>query len=307
MGARRAPRRDVHGIVLLDKPIGMTSNAALQRVKRAYAARKAGHTGSLDPLAGGLLPICLGEATKVSAFLLDANKRYTVTAKLGARTATGDADGEVTATGGPQRLERATIEQALARFRGPIQQVPPMYSALKHKGKRLYELAREGIEVERAPRPVTIHRLELLEVHDTGSIVLDVACSKGTYIRTLVEDIAAAEGALAHVTALRRTEVGPFSVDDGLVTLPDLEDGDGAGREAALRPLDQALADWPRVRLGRESAWYLQQGQPVTVPRAPDSGLVRIYGENAAFIGMGEVLDDGRIAPRRLFRRREGC
>lgn len=297
------------GIVLLDKPVGSTSNAALQRVKRLFNARKAGHTGSLDPLASGLLPICLGEATKVSAYLLDANKRYLVTAALGARTATGDSEGAVIEQGGPAMLEPARLTAAIESFRGKIEQIPPMYSALKHKGRRLYELAREGIEVERKPRTVTIHELELVTA-TAGGFELDVTCSKGTYVRTLVEDIAAAANALAHVTALRRTMVGPFDEAEGLVTLEELAtlaESGPAALDAVVKPMDRAMADRPPVRLGRESAWYLQQGQPVTVPGAPVSGWVRLYGENSRFIGMGEVLADGRIAPRRLFRGAGSC
>ena len=309
MSGRRAQRRDVHGIVLLDKPVGSTSNAALQRVKRLFNARKAGHTGSLDPLASGLLPICLGEATKVSGYLLDANKRYLVSAALGARTDTGDAEGSVVERGGATSLDPDLLEATLAQFRGTIEQIPPMYSALKHKGQRLYDLARKGIEVERKPRAVTLHELRLVSAAD-GGFELDVTCSKGTYVRTLVEDIAAAAGALAHVTALRRTLVGPFDETQGLVTLEELctlADSGPAAMDEVVRPMDEAMADRPGVRLGRESAWYLQQGQPVTVPGAPVSGWVRLYAGNSRFIGMGEVLDDGRIAPRRLFRHAGSC
>lgn len=309
MSRRNAQRRDVSGIVLLDKPVGSTSNAALQRAKQLFNARKAGHTGSLDPLASGLLPICLGEATKVSAYLLDANKRYLVTAALGARTDTGDSEGEVVEQRGPTSLDPDLLEATLAQFRGTTEQIPPMYSALKHKGQRLYDLARKGIEVERKPRAVTIHELRLVAATNAG-FELDVTCSKGTYVRTLVEDIAAAAGALAHVTGLRRTMVGPFDEEQGLVTLEELSRLAELGPEAmdeVIRPMDQAMADRPPVRLGRESAWYLQQGQPVTVPGAPVSGWVRLYAENSRFIGMGEVLADGRIAPRRLFRRAGSC
>ena len=199
----RAPRRDVHGVLLLDKPTGLTSNDALQKAKRLYAANKAGHTGSLDPLASGLLPICFGEATKVSGFLLDADKHYAVTCKLGQRTATADAEGEVVETKPVPALTPDLIERALAGFRGDIMQVPPMYSALRHQGRRLYDLAREGIEVPREPRPVSIFRLELKD-WSPESLSMEVVCSKGTYIRTLVEDVAAALGTWAHVTVLRR-------------------------------------------------------------------------------------------------------
>lgn len=301
-------QRDVHGIVLLDKPVGITSNRALQRVKRAFSARKAGHTGSLDPLASGLLPICLGQATKVSAYLLDADKRYSVTAQFGSRTDTGDAEGKVVEQGGPAEVPREQLEAALAGFRGPVEQVPPMYSALKHQGKRLYALAREGIEVERKARTVTIHELELDAV-EGSRWTFDVSCSKGTYVRTLVEDIAAALGALAHVCGLRRTAAGPFSATD-CVALERIEAMAGDSVEdldALLLPVDAALGHWPAVSLGRDAAWYLGQGQPVTAPGAPTEGRVRLYDREQRFLGIGAVLADGRIAPKRLFRRPGSC
>ncbi len=299
----RAPMRDLHGIVLLDKPSGMTSNAALQVVKRETRARKAGHTGSLDPLASGLLPICLGQATKVCAFLLDAGKRYRVEASVGSQTDTADAQGEVIATSEVACPGEAELEQRLARFRGEIQQVPPMYSALKHKGKRLYDLAREGVEVERKARPVTIYELRLIERSDTG-FSLEVACSKGTYIRTLVEDVAASFGGLAHVTALRRTALGPFDLD-GAVGLEPLREQLAQDATATLGrvvlPIDRAIADWPAVTLSRECAFYLRNGQPVRAGAAPAAGWVRLYEQDGHFLGVGEVVPDGRVAPRRLF------
>lgn len=304
----RPLRRDVHGIVLLDKPTGLTSNAALQKVKRLFAARKAGHTGSLDPLASGLLPVCMGDATKVSGFLLNARKRYLVTALVGARTDTGDADGTVVETS-PARLTARQVAALASQFCGQIEQVPPMYSALKHKGKRLYELARKGIEISRPPRSITVYSIHVTAWDEAG-FTLDVTCSKGTYVRTLIEDIAGSGGALAHVRALRRTQVGPYTETDKTATLDQL--GELAERGAdcldgVLLGVDSAIADWPQVNLGQDSAWYLQQGQPVTVPRAPSSGWVRLYAENSRFLGMGEVLSDGRIAPRRLFRRAGSC
>lgn len=294
--------RPVNGILLLDKPAGLSSNAALQQVKRLYRARKAGHTGNLDPLATGLLPICLGEATKVSAFLLDAAKHYRVTMKLGEQTATGDAEGEVVATGPADEATLGKVEAALPGFLGEIEQIPPMYSALKHKGERLYKLAREGREVDRPPRRVTIHTLEVVE--RTGdSLTLDVHCSKGTYVRTLVEDLASAAGSCAHVSALRRLGVGPYR-QARMWTLDELaaiaDKAGEAGLDELCLPLDSALREWPEVAVSGDSAYYLRRGNPVLVPRSPASGWVRLYEGQGRFMGMGEMLDDGRVAPRRL-------
>ncbi len=300
MGRRRRSGRNVRGILLLDKPTGITSNDALQKVKRLYRAQKAGHTGSLDPLADGLLPICFGSATKVSAFLLDADKRYWVRIKLGVTTTTADSEGEVVSTRPVDGIGEEQIRQALEPFRGEIQQIPPMYSALKHKGERLYKLAREGKEVEREPRAVTIHGLELTAC-DLPEFELDVHCSKGTYVRTLAEDIGEALGCGAHVTALRRTGVGPYGADE-MVTLAELEAQAEQARETLddrLLPVETALAHWPEVRLNPDSTFYMRQGQPVLVPNAPTEGWVRLFGPDG-FIGVGEVLDDGRVAPRRM-------
>lgn len=303
MARRRPLGRPVNGILLLDKPVGMTSNAALQVVKRLFGARKAGHTGSLDPLATGLLPICLGEATKVSAYLLDADKRYWVRIRLGVTTATGDADGEVLETRPVAAVDAARLEQVLAGMRGESDQVPPMYSALRHQGQRLYQLAREGIEVERAPRRITLYALEALAI-EGDEIELAVHCSKGTYVRTLAEDIGAALGCGAHVIGLRRTGVGPYS-EAGMLTLDALRDeAEVAGAQALdrhLLPIVSALAHWPQVRLSADAAYYLRQGQAVVVPRAPTSGWLCLFADDGAFIGVGQVQDDGRVAPRRLF------
>ncbi|MES9874082.1 MAG: tRNA pseudouridine(55) synthase TruB [Candidatus Sedimenticola sp. 20ELBAFRAG] len=301
MGRRRQRGRDVQGILLLDKPLGKTSNDALQRVKRLFFAKKAGHTGSLDPLADGLLPLCFGAATKVSAFLLDAEKRYHVKVKLGETTATGDSEGEITQTRSVEGVSESDISAALEQFRGEIQQIPPMYSALKHKGERLYKLAREGVEVEREPRGVTIYELTLTAC-DLPEFELDVRCSKGTYIRTLAEDIGEALGCGAHVAALRRTGVGPYD-QDGMVTMEQVEQAAEEGNaslDALLQPIDSALVSWPEIHLTADSSFYLRQGQPVLVPNAPTEGHVRLYDEKEAFIGIGEILDDGRVTPRRL-------
>lgn len=297
----RKERRAVDGLLLLDKPTGMTSNAALQRVKRLFNARKAGHTGSLDPLASGLLPVCLGQATKLSAFLLDAEKTYVVTARIGTRTDTADADGTVVEQSDVTAVSEAQLQTAMADFRGEIEQVPPMYSALKHRGRRLYELARSGVEVEREPRRVVIHELEIVSF-DPVNPVLRVRCSKGTYVRTLVEDLARACGTLGHVAALRRTGVGAFTADQ-LLSLEAIEAASAAGQtalDALLRPMDEAIADWPAVELGAHEAFYLRQGHAVTGAGGGLTGRVRLYGEGRRFLGVGEALGDGRVAPRRL-------
>lgn len=305
MARRDSNRRDVNGVLLLDKPLGLTSNKALQIVKRLFKARKAGHTGSLDPLATGMLPICFGEATKMTGFLLDADKSYWVRVKLGEATNTGDADGEVIEIRPVPDLTSDIVEEALMAFRGEISQIPPMYSAIRHQGKRLYELARQGEEVERQPRQVTLYDLNLLRL-EPPELELSLRCSKGTYVRTLVEDLGKALGCGAHVTALRRTHVGPFAGESELVTLDVLRDRLEAGVEALdafLLPIESTLCHWPEVRLSTDAAYYLQMGQPVIVPKAPTSGWVRLYDGEGAFLGAGEVIDDGRIAPRRLLRR----
>lgn len=298
--AKRGSGRDVTGIVLLDKPIGMGSNDVLQLVKRLFNARKAGHTGSLDRLASGLLPLCLGSATKLSGFLLNADKRYLATIRLGVKTATGDAEGEVIDTRPVPALDPEGLERILDGFRGPIEQIPPMHSAIKINGQRLYKLAHKGMTVEREARSVTIHRLDL-RAYGEDWLDVEVLCSKGTYIRTLGEDIGEAIGSGAHVAALRRTGSGPFAAEQ-MVTLEQLE----ALAEQGLEALDSvllggeaALSDCPEVNLNSSMAFYVRQGQPVLVPHAPTSGLVRLM-QSGQFIGVGEVIDDGRVAPRRL-------
>ncbi len=295
--------RNVNGILLLDKPGGLTSNRALQRAKGLLFARKAGHTGSLDPLASGLLPLCFGHATKVSGYLLESSKTYEVTAVFGGRTDTGDADGEVVETSDVVPSDDE-INAMLPSFVGPQQQIPPMYSALKQDGKRLYTLARQGKVVERPPRDITIYTLERRS-SDAGTMALRVKCSKGTYIRTLVEDIAEKLGALAHVGILRRTAAGPFD-DSQLVTLEAIEEQiEANGPESAddwLLPLDSALTDWPKVDLDTDTGFYLLNGQPVQAPGAPDEGWIRIYVDEQGLVGLGEILPDGRVAPRKLFR-----
>jgi len=304
-GKRRNPGRDVTGILLLDKPLGLTSNDALQRIKRLYRAAKAGHTGSLDPLATGLLPVCLGAATKFSAFLLDADKRYRVRVRLGVTTTTADAEGEVMETKPVVGVDEARVRAVLEQFLGLIDQLPPMYSAIKQGGERLYKLARQGVEVERATRPIHIFSLDLLAC-EWPEIELDVHCSKGTYVRTLAEDIGRELGCGGHVSRLRRTGVGPYAENVvEFITLDqvrDLADQEGAAArlDALLLPLDSALGHWPAVRLSADAAFYLQQGQAVLVPQAPTEGLVRLYDVSKHFLGVGEIQDDGKVQPKRL-------
>ncbi|PJE79680.1 tRNA pseudouridine synthase B [invertebrate metagenome] len=349
---RRGRGRPVNGIVVVDKAQGLSSNDMLQRIKRLFGAAKAGHTGSLDPLATGVLPICFGEATKFSQFLLESDKAYRATVKMGVKTSTGDAEGEVIETR-PVQVTKTDVEAVLSRFVGELEQVPSMYSALKYKGQPLYKLAREGIEVERQARKIHIYHLSLLSFSE-DSFDIDVACSKGTYIRTLVEDIGETLGCLAHVEALRRVKAGPYGIDQSY-TLDELfalrNEGrhkaltqeqaeelealmarvDEVGRDsldadelelmmallrtrnqgglalldALLQPQDSAVSHWPEVRLGESSAFFVSQGQPVQVPGAPVSGHVRIYGHcndssGGGFMGVGEINEDGLVAPKRL-------
>ncbi len=300
--ARRRKGRAVHGIILLDKPSGISSNAALQQVKRLFNAQKAGHTGSLDPLATGLLPVCLGEATKITSYLLDADKKYQGTAQLGVRTNTADAEGDILQTRPVPVLSDSTLEMALDSFRGDISQIPPMHSALKLNGKPLYKLARQGIEVERQPRNVTIFELNKL-AFDNDELELFVHCSKGTYIRTLVEDLGEILECGAHLKSLRRIAAGPFDISQtvSLDKLTALADEGFDALDTLLIPMHTALADWPEISLSDNSAYYVRQGQPVLVPKAPSNGWVRLMGEKPGdFIGIGHILDDGRVAPKRL-------
>ncbi|MCI0400514.1 MAG: tRNA pseudouridine(55) synthase TruB [Gammaproteobacteria bacterium] len=299
--ARRRSGRDVHGILLLDKPAGIGSNTALQRVKQLYQARKAGHTGNLDVLASGLLPICFGEATKLSGFLLDADKHYRATFRLGVVTTTGDANGEQIATCRVPVLDAKQVKAVLRRFVGEINQIPPMYSAIKHQGQPLYKLAYQGLVVDRKPRTITIHALDLLRIKEE-LVDIEIRCSKGTYVRTLAEDVGAALGCGAHVCALRRVGAGPFDASE-MVALDVLEQLKSEGLkalDAKLVSMDRVLAHRPAVLLSEDGAYYLRMGQPVVVPHAPTEGWVRLYSNANTFLGVGEVLEDGRIAPRRL-------
>ena len=302
---RRRHGRPLDGILVLDKPPGLTSNRALQMAKRLYGAAKAGHTGSLDPLATGVLPLCFGEATKFSQYLLDADKAYTSSFVLGVATATGDAEGEVLATQDASGVTRDAIERALENFRGEIDQVPSMFSAIKQDGKPLYKLAREGREVERKARRVVIKQLELRAFRPGGQAEVDIylECSKGTYVRSIAEDLGKALGCGAHVSVLRRTRAGPFEIADSVTlnTLEALKSNEQlAAMDKLLLPADTALGGLPLVKLSESGGFYLRQGQPVQVPNAPRNGMVRVALETGEFLGIGEILDDGRVAPRRL-------
>ncbi|MCU7875058.1 MAG: tRNA pseudouridine(55) synthase TruB [Candidatus Thiodiazotropha sp. (ex Lucinoma borealis)] len=302
MGRRRNRGRNISGVLLLDKPVGMTSNKALQEVKFLYKAAKAGHTGSLDPLATGLLPICFGEATKLSAFLLDADKHYSVRVKLGETTTTADAEGEVVERADPSGVTESALHDVLTEFMGEQQQLPPMYSAIKHQGERLYKLARQGVEVERETRTIHIHSLRLINF-SLPEFEMDVHCSKGTYVRTLAEDIGKRLGCGAYVSGLRRTGVGPYD-DESMVTLESVQQAFSEKQftemDDWLLPLESALAEWPEVALSADAAFYMKQGQPILVPNAPTSGWVRLYANKTDFLGVGQILDDGRVAPKRL-------
>ncbi len=295
----------MHGLVLLDKPAGITSNQALQRVRQVFQAQKAGHTGSLDKGATGLLPLCLGEATKLSAFLLEADKRYAVVCQLGSETSTGDAAGEITRQQAVPPLTTARLESVLAGFVGEMMQIPPMFSALKQHGQPLYRLAYAGKEVKRKARRIRIDEI-VLEGRSADTLSLEIACSKGTYIRTLAEDIGRALGCGAHVKSLHRTASGPFSAAQ-MIRLGALEATAqrGLGQlDKHLLPVDALVAHMPSVNVQDSVSYYLCQGQAVLVPQAPGSGsgrgMVRLYAEHQRFLGIGEVLDDGRVAPRRL-------
>lgn len=306
MGKRREKHRkgrNLTGIVLLDKPQGVTSNGALQHIKHLFNAQKAGHTGSLDPIATGLLPICFGEATKISQFLLNADKTYLASLKLGVRTNSGDSEGEVIATRSLENISSEKIQQVLPAYLGDIDQIPPMHSAIKQNGVPLYKLAHQGIEVERLPRPVTIYDLQFIGLQ--GDVLdIRVHCSKGTYIRTLADDIGEDLGCGAHICQLRREQVGPFTVDD-MHPMEELENWAEQGNEvldSAIMPIDRGLMQWPEVQLSGDAVFYLRQGQPVFVPKVKETGFVRLYAGEENFLGIGEILDDGRVAPKRLMK-----
>lgn len=308
MSRPRRRGRDIHGVLLLDKPQGASSNDVLQKVKRIFNANKAGHTGALDPLATGMLPICLGEATKFSQYLLDSDKRYRVIARLGQRTDTSDADGNVVETRVVNFTEHALAE-ALDSFRGTTQQVPSMYSALKHQGRPLYEYARQGITVSREARDITVYELLFIR-HEADELELEIHCSKGTYIRTIIDDLGEKLGCGAHVIYLRRVQVATYPTER-MVTLEHLQallaqaQAEDQSLEDVLDPLlmpmDSPVSDYPEVNLPLTVAGYLKLGQAVAAANAPEQGLVRITeGDARAFIGMGIIDDAGRVAPKRL-------
>ena len=297
---RRREWRDIDGVLLFDKPAGDSSNQALQRVRRLFAARKAGHCGSLDPLATGILPICFGQATRFSTYLLGAAKTYRARCRLGQTTTTGDAEGEIVEQN-PVNADRPQVQSVLRRFVGCIEQVPPMYSALRHQGRRLYELARQGQEVERKPRRVEIFSLEVLGF-DTPMLDFEVRCSSGTYVRTLAEDIGAALGCGAHLIGLRRTEVDDLSVQNA-VSIEDLEalaiKGSDA-LDALLLPASAALARYPGLDLEPLAALHIQQGKRIPAPPGPSPGLYRLCTDDGLFIGLGEIGSDGLLGAKRL-------
>jgi tRNA pseudouridine55 synthase len=296
--ARRRKGRDVHGVLLLDKPAGLSSNQALQRVRRLYQAKKAGHTGNLDPFATGMLPICLGEASKTAGFMLEASKVYRATARLGEATETGDTEGEVIETCAVPELDFASVSQAMQRFIGEVEQVPPMYSALKHQGQPLYRLAREGRVVERKARRVRILSLDLLRL-EPPELEFRVHCSKGTYVRTLAEDLARKLGTCAHLQELRRERVEPFDIE-GMRTLPQLEELAEHDRlDDALLPVDSGLPAWPRIELDAAEAQRFQHGNPVSRP-AGFEGNVRVYGPGDHLLGLGARGADGKLRPIRV-------
>ena len=296
---RRRRGRPVSGVLLLDKPAGVTSNQALQTARRLLDAAKAGHTGTLDPLATGLLPLCFGEATKVSQFLLGAHKTYRARARLGITTTTGDSEGELLRER-PVAVDEAALRAALAAHTGDILQVPPMHSALKHDGQRLYELARRGQTVERQARPVHIARLELLHVED-DAFEVEIDCSKGTYVRSLIEDIGEALGCGAHMTALRRLRVGALDIAQAVDVdrLREVAEQGSEALDACLLPVADALAHLPQVQLDTDQAKRLLRGQPVRLAALPATGWVAVFDEERAFLGMAESAD-GQLLPRRL-------
>ena len=304
--ARRnsASRGDnLSGLLLLDKPQGVTSNEALQEAKRLLNARKAGHTGSLDPIATGLLPLCFGSATKLSGFFLGADKTYWTRIRLGERTATGDSEGDVVEKK-PVTVSQDDIEKALLNFQGEFLQTPPMYSAVKMNGTPLYKLARQGIEVERSPRTVVVYTMEL-KSFDGLDLELELKCSRGFYVRGLAHDLGNLLKCGGHVVALRRLVVADLKIEDAvklaeLTAVPDL-----AVRQKILTPIDGGLSHLPEVRLSVDAAFYLCRGQAVRAHGLPNEGQVRLYAKEAGFLGIGMVTDDGRVTPRRLIPQRE--
>lgn len=293
-------KRNINGVLLLDKPLGFSSNQALQKVKWLYQAAKAGHTGTLDPLATGLLPICLGEATKFAQYVTDADKTYYATIQLGATTTTGDAEGEVLSTA-PVNVSLSQFQAASQQFIGEISQIPPMYSALKHEGKALYEYAREGVDIARQPRLIRIQNI-VVDKFEVDVAQITVICSKGTYIRTLAEDIGAQLGCGAHLIGLRRTETAGYLLPQA-ISIEQLECLSIEARDALLLPVDSAIDSLPKIILNADAAYYMMQGQSVWLAgKIPNSDL-RLYDENNSFLGLGFLQADGKIAPKRLIQK----
>lgn len=302
MGRRNKKGRNITGIIIIDKPTGRSSNHVLQQVKRMFDAKKAGHTGSLDPLATGVLPICLGEATKLSTYLLDGDKRYHVTCQLGVVTDSGDADGTILEQLKIPILTEDSLLNVIEKFKGEQEQVPPMYSALKHKGQPLYKFARQGIEIDRKSRNITIYDIALISF-GKESFTLDVRCSKGTYIRTLVEDISHALETGGHVTMLRRVESAGYDIDKA-VSIPELESLVEQGLSTldnCLLPSENALPDWPSVVVDVQQCIALRQGQTVQVLDPYQSAQIRLFDHQKVFLGLGEMTETGTVSPKRVF------
>jgi tRNA pseudouridine55 synthase len=301
--ARRNKKgRPINGIIVIDKPTGRSSNHVLQQVKRLFNAQKAGHTGSLDPLATGLLPVCLGDATRISSYLLDADKSYRVECQLGVVTDSGDSDGNVIAESPVPEIEQVQIETIIEGFVGEQDQVPPMYSALKHQGQPLYKLARQGIEIERKARRVTIYDIKLVSL-TSDTLCFDVSCSKGTYIRSLIEDIGQQIGCGAHVTMLRRTSVAGYNESQS-ITIDDLVTLSEQGLDSLdelLLPPEQALADWPKLSLTAEQTEAVLHGQQLSLALEQVGQLLCLFNEQQQFIGIAEVIEGGVLAPKRIF------
>jgi tRNA pseudouridine55 synthase len=309
LGRRRKSGRSVNGVLLLNKPIGFTSNKVLQKVRWLFDANRAGHTGALDPLASGVLPLCFGEATKFSQYLLDSDKYYRSTYTFGVSTTTGDSEGDIVSQQDASNITKNQVEQAIKSFQGEIDQVPSMYSALKHNGQPLYKLARQGIEIDRPARQITIFNYKIIDfrsgVHP--QVDVEVHCSKGTYIRTLAEDLGAALGCGAHVSALHRFKAGPFD-EQQTITLDELEklrdQGTVEQLDQLLKPVDTPVLDYPAVEFDQIMAGYFQLGQSITLNKAFRQGqegdIVRVFREGGAFLGIGTVTEDGKIAPKRL-------
>jgi len=306
MARKKFRGRNLSGLLLLDKPPGLTSNQALQEVKKIFFAKKAGHTGSLDPIATGILPICFGEATKFSQFLLDTDKKYQITCRLGTKTTSQDSQGEITETLAVPDLTPEQIKKELKNFLGPQMQTPPMHSAIKVNGKPLYKLAHQGKEIERQARPIEIYSFEMVKILDKQTLLLEVHCSKGTYARTLIADLGDNLGCGAHVSGLRRTGFGAFNIEE-TVSMDKIHElyrqqDDFTGLNKLILPVDETLRNIDKIELSPDEKFYILQGQPIQVNQPVKEGLLRMYFKDE-FIGIGQILDDGRLGPKRLIKR----